>query len=231
MLLKKLNKIIENEGNLKEFKYKGYQCCIVRGPLGALNGYVALEKDDSLYGVKYDDIEVDVHGGLSLSEYFSNEKNIYLKLPKCCEDKWILGFDTAHANDLAPVHKQLGFATTNGIYRTMDYVEAELKKLVEQITKINIDNILEERSQKEGCCSKRTIPFFEIKGEVGLSNIRISVTEFENAFGYLKEVGLLDDEKSKKVEKLIQITATALSDKIKAVLKEENSKMGCEGTI
>jgi hypothetical protein len=49
------------------------------------NGYVDLPKTHPMYGVQYDDINVDVHGGLTYSEEVNG--------------MWRVGFDTAHAGD------------------------------------------------------------------------------------------------------------------------------------
>lgn len=56
---------------------------------GHFNGYVALCKGHKYYGKKYDDIYVEVHGGLTFSEKVQYQNEIY----------WVVGFDTAHAND------------------------------------------------------------------------------------------------------------------------------------
>lgn len=49
------------------------------------NGYVNLPKWHKYYGVHYDNIPVDVHGGLTYSEQEG--------------DYWVVGFDTCHAWD------------------------------------------------------------------------------------------------------------------------------------
>jgi len=49
------------------------------------NGYVDLPKMHPMYELEYDYIPVDVHGGLTFSDY----NNEY----------WRVGFDTAHAGD------------------------------------------------------------------------------------------------------------------------------------
>ena len=49
------------------------------------NGYVALPKGHKYYQVDYDDIPVDVHGGLTYSQQMG--------------DYWVVGFDTAHFSD------------------------------------------------------------------------------------------------------------------------------------
>jgi hypothetical protein len=54
---------------------------------GFANGYVILHRGHPYFGVEYDDIPVEVHGGLTFSE------------PDEVYDTWIVGFDTAHVDD------------------------------------------------------------------------------------------------------------------------------------
>jgi hypothetical protein len=45
----------------------GLPCLIVRGPVGALCGYVGVPSGHPLHGKDYDDARVDVHGGLTFA--------------------------------------------------------------------------------------------------------------------------------------------------------------------
>lgn len=74
---------------------------------GYANGYVAVSPEHPLYGESYDDVDIEVHGGLTLAEdtrFLYDNPNItpadieFLdgKVP---EDYWIFGFDTCHAFD------------------------------------------------------------------------------------------------------------------------------------
>lgn len=45
----------------------GLPCLIVRNPVGALCGYVGVPNGHPAYGKDYDDVEVDVHGGLTFA--------------------------------------------------------------------------------------------------------------------------------------------------------------------
>jgi len=61
------------------------------------NGYVVIPKGHKLNGLNHEDIDVDVHGGLTFSERAVNlewEETKNLK-----PDDWIVGFDTAHYGD------------------------------------------------------------------------------------------------------------------------------------
>ncbi len=65
------------------------------------NGYVCLPKEHKYHGVHYDEIDVDVHGGLTFSRSAETIKEEVWQetLPKGCETSWIVGFDTAHFGD------------------------------------------------------------------------------------------------------------------------------------
>lgn len=83
------------------------------------NGYVVIPKEHPLWGVGYDDIDVDVHGGLTYSEMADNCMGWKEVLPsdKGC---WVVGFDTAHLGD-------------NPINCNRDYVLKETIRLREQL--------------------------------------------------------------------------------------------------
>lgn len=70
------------------------------------NGYVALPEGHKYFGVDYNSIEVDVHGGLTFSQQIGNY--------------WVVGFDTAHWND-------------NKENCTMQYCLEQVRSLQEQL--------------------------------------------------------------------------------------------------
>lgn len=79
-------------------------------PAGWGNGYIGLPKDHPWYGKHYDDIDVDVHGGLTYSEDHK---------PKHEPDGlWWIGFDTGHYQD--------------GPHLTEEYVDHQIANLVIQ---------------------------------------------------------------------------------------------------
>ena len=75
------------------------------------NGYVLLPHNHPLYDVHYDDISVNVHGGLTFSERFDSENflewikdldfhgDVTLENYQKFEGYWMIGFDTAHYGD------------------------------------------------------------------------------------------------------------------------------------
>jgi len=68
------------------------------------NGYVLLPKNHPFYGMHYNSISVDVHGGLTYSsEFYSDDlTNWNIKTEGITEEdigKWCVGFDTSHYGD------------------------------------------------------------------------------------------------------------------------------------
>jgi len=79
----------------------GLDCMINRGPSGALCGYVGVGPDHPAYGKHYDDVPVEVHGGLTYGAACRGEI-CHVPAEGREHDIWWLGFDCAHYNDLAP---------------------------------------------------------------------------------------------------------------------------------
>jgi hypothetical protein len=114
---------IKQEGGYKAFIYKGFQCRILRHNVH-LCGYIGIPKGHKLYGKSCDDIEIDVHGGLTYARdslRFQPEK-----------DLWWIGFDCAHAGDFSDFYEDMTLDNED-IYRDMEYVENEIKSMVDQI--------------------------------------------------------------------------------------------------
>lgn len=63
------------------------------------NGYVIIPKGHKLHSVHYDNINVDVHGGLTFSELVDLEMIDIFGLDKEDEGNWCVGFDTCHYGD------------------------------------------------------------------------------------------------------------------------------------
>lgn len=131
MTREELNAILQKEGNYKAFEYKGYKCRILRMGEGIpfeyrmfhLCGYVLLTKEDKRYGKDWAEIPYSVHGGITYSSD---------RLHNQPEEWWRIGFDCAHACDISLPY-QLNSELSSAVYRTMEFVENELKQLVDQI--------------------------------------------------------------------------------------------------
>ena len=81
-------------------------------------GYVAIPKGHKYYGVDYDDIDVDVHGGLTHSALVVGDENY--DVFKDYVGYWVVGFDTCHAGD-------------NLINCSKEFVIEESKRLLNQL--------------------------------------------------------------------------------------------------
>jgi hypothetical protein len=107
-----IRKKIRAEGHEKRFDHKGYPCAIVRCGVH-LCGYVGLPEGHKYYGKGCGQIDVDVHGGITYAKKDSGF--------------WVIGFDCAHPGDYT------AGSSDDETYRDIEYVEGQLKKLVEQI--------------------------------------------------------------------------------------------------
>lgn len=106
------------EPDYERWESCGFSCLILRNPMKVLLGYVGLPRGHRYFGVSYDDIDVDVHGGLTFSGHRDEHGG---------EDIWWLGFDCAHAGDLVPDMRM------SGTYRDIAYVRAEVERLAAQL--------------------------------------------------------------------------------------------------
>lgn len=130
MKIEELKKIMKKEGNYEKFSFFGYDCFAKRGPLGVWCGYVRLPETHALYKKEFLNFDIECHGGLSFSEY---------GLPDIHEEPgWFIGFDCAHGGDLVPtMYFRYGF--DGGTYKTKEYVIAELKSIVMQLRKYEME--------------------------------------------------------------------------------------------
>ncbi len=67
--------------------------------LGWGNGYVLIPSGHHLHGVPYEDIIVDVHGGLTYSALVTPKLIEVFELHLDDLGAWMVGFDTAHYKD------------------------------------------------------------------------------------------------------------------------------------
>ena len=84
------------------------------------NGYVLIPKNHPLHGIHYDNINVNVHGGLTFSSLVTDDMRKYWELDEEDIGCWCIGFDTLHAEDTLD-------------YWTKERVLEETEKLKEQI--------------------------------------------------------------------------------------------------
>jgi hypothetical protein len=135
----------------------GYPCIAKRAnpDIGVWCGYVAVPPGHPAHGKDYDDVNVDVHGGLTFAGACREDApraTAVCHVPKPGEpaDVWWLGFDCGHALDVMPAmlahFRQLHEKTGDPIwqepersdewrpvYRDLAYVQAECARLAEQL--------------------------------------------------------------------------------------------------
>ena len=118
-----LVRIIDKEGDFDEWidEDTGYLCRIRRTrPYACWCGYVRVPEGHNSYGQSYDDVDVNVHGGLTFGiKDFADGEII--------KGFWWFGFDCGHTGDLMP------YLWTDGVYRTKEYVKNECKELARQL--------------------------------------------------------------------------------------------------
>ena len=114
----------------------GLACRIFRhDTMGHLCGYVGVPHSHPLYRWSYDflPVNIDVHGGLTFAGKFSPDD---VESPGL----WWFGFDCAHGGDLVP----RGVTFLRGVYRDMNFVGEECKKLAMQIARASNLNVDEQ---------------------------------------------------------------------------------------
>lgn len=115
-------------------------CLIVRGPLGALCGYVGVGEKHPKYEKDYPELyDVEVHGGLTYShkcqgKICHNEPNDHI---------WWFGFDCAHFMDFCPRYSDKDLNVLYGTklnqinsrvsYKNLNYVILETKTLAKYL--------------------------------------------------------------------------------------------------
>lgn len=131
----------DNEPDRVEWRYRGtprFPLLIVRGPSGALCGYVGLPPGHPYHGVEHwywTRYDVSCHGGVTFSGSCQENGHI-CHVPHLGEspDVWWLGFDCAHHGDVCPSPHM--FSPAGYEYRDLAYVRREVERLAEQLAKI-----------------------------------------------------------------------------------------------
>ncbi len=120
-------------------------CLIVRGPVGALCGYVGIPNTHPYYGKDYNRLSLDVHGGLTFADKcqpHEDNKGICHIAPPEEDDVWWLGFDCAHHMDVVPgllreYSSMMPKLFSGNTYRNFDYVTKQCEFLAEQLHSMN----------------------------------------------------------------------------------------------
>jgi hypothetical protein len=160
-----------NEADNETWQAHGFTCEIKRTePMGHLCGYVHIPEEHPWYAESYDDIGVDVHGGLTFSAR--------------CETSggWMVGFDCAHFGDVTPMSRVLPFDyTTSGTYRNWAYVKAETERLAEQAANTLTLVTDEHIAQLKRWVEERKLSTLELAQCVELMHEVIRITKKEQA--------------------------------------------------
>lgn len=124
----------------------GFPCLMVRGPSGAWCGYVGVPNGHVAYRAEYDNVGVQVHGGLTFAGPCQDNKDehgiCHIPSPGESDDVWWLGFDCSHGFDFTPeyeaIFRSVGAAAIvfKGEYRDVEYVKKEVEFLAEQLHRL-----------------------------------------------------------------------------------------------
>lgn len=113
----------QNEPNKENFDYAGLKCSILRDKFLFLGGYVGLPKGHPCYGKHFRDVDATVHGGLTFSGRGDGDRRE--------ANYWWIGFYCDRPGDMVPSRP---YADRGGeVYRDIDYVRQETRKLAEQL--------------------------------------------------------------------------------------------------
>lgn len=118
---------------LAKGEHQGFEWMVIHNGGGYRCGYMRIPAGHPWHGKGYDDLNVEVHGGLTFAE-----PDVPCDAPGPDTDWW-LGFDCAHAFDAPdpelPTNENDCFKWVprlGDVVRTQDYVEAECKSLCQQ---------------------------------------------------------------------------------------------------
>jgi hypothetical protein len=104
--------------------------------MGNWCGYVAVPPGHPSWGVDYNDVHVEVHGGLTYADLCDGaEGEGICHVPNEGEpaNVWWLGFDCAHYMDVVPSMLQYHAADSHSSYKDLAYVRSEVNSLADQL--------------------------------------------------------------------------------------------------
>lgn len=122
----------DNEPDRIEFECEGFPCLMRRTHNGNWCGYVAVSPTHPAFEKSYQDIEVDVHGGLTYSDHCRDEI-CHVPKPGEPDNVWWFGFDCAHGGDWIPSFNKYEFQMSWEKYRDISYVKSEIEDLAKQL--------------------------------------------------------------------------------------------------
>ncbi len=129
----------QTEPDRVEWEHAGVPCLVRRNQLGIWCGYAAVPPGHPSHGHDYNDVPVEVHGGLTYGDRCFGEI-CHVPKPGEPDDVFWFGFDCGHGFDFAPGmfarERRLGAPSVlwdATVYRTLDYVQTETNRLAEQL--------------------------------------------------------------------------------------------------
>jgi hypothetical protein len=130
----------DNEGDREDWvdEATGTACFIQRNHLGSWCGYASVKPGHPDYGKGYEDVEVEVHGGLTYAAACRGHL-CHVPQPGEPDNVWWFGFDCGHAFDQQPAmeayNAKLGLPplSVRSTYREAAYAKAETTKLAAQL--------------------------------------------------------------------------------------------------
>lgn len=114
-------------------------CMINRGPMGGLCGYVGVPPEHPFHGLDYQEVPVDVHGGLTYGELCQEEGDIcHVPEPGRSAHVFWFGFDCGHSMDVLPhmAAQYPDYVFHEASYKTIDYVRREVTTLAFQLAMV-----------------------------------------------------------------------------------------------
>jgi hypothetical protein len=133
-----MDKPWEDEPDYLAGSYGDVPWFIVRGPVGSLCGYIAVNEKHPWWG-KSTGIDgptaldrVDVHGGITWAGWRPGGDDSPITN---WHTAWYIGFDCAHSGDLVPGMRFLGFNGSLSLeetYKDIDYVRDQCERLAAQ---------------------------------------------------------------------------------------------------
>jgi hypothetical protein len=123
----------------------GLTCLIVRQPrLGHLCGYAGVPPGHPLHGKNYDDVDADVHGGLTFSRECDGDPEhgvCHVPEPGEPEHLWWFGFDAAHCFNLSPgiePFNREAYLFRHSVYRDFAYMRSQCESLASQLANVKV---------------------------------------------------------------------------------------------
>jgi hypothetical protein len=118
----------------------GLRAVVAIHPMGHRCGYVAVPPEHKLHGEDYDNVEVDVHGGLT---YSGSDRSEY---PVAAAGMFWFGYDCAHLGDardpdlMDDEHRKyaniLSLRLGDDVIRSLDFCIDECESLAKQLVEL-----------------------------------------------------------------------------------------------